>query len=180
MLCFLRLVRRIQLMETMLKTGDAAQLLGVSRQHVVNMCDRGDIACVFVGRHRRISTSEVERLSARPTTREEEKSLWLHRALLTPLMTETEAAMSKARENLGRWTTMHRRDGMTMAYLKEWERVLDEGLEAVMWVMTSPSQEARDMRQNSPFAGVLSDQTRTRVLQSFQRHWATAHDPIRA
>ncbi|MGH3525053.1 MAG: helix-turn-helix domain-containing protein, partial [Mycobacterium sp.] len=40
-------------METLLKTGEVAQLLGVSRQHVANLCDRGEIACVYVGTHRR-------------------------------------------------------------------------------------------------------------------------------
>lgn len=167
-------------METLLRTGDAARLLGVSRQHVVNMCDRGEIAFVFVGSHRRIPADEIEHLSARSITREEEKSLWLHRALLTPLMTDTDAVWSKARENLGRSATMHRPDGMTTKYLKEWERMLDEGLDAVMWAMTSPSQEARELRQNSPFAGALSEDTRMQVLQSFQHHWSTAHNPVRA
>ncbi len=165
-------------METLLRTGDAARLLGVSRQHVVNLCDRGEIACVFVGSHRRIPADEIQRLSTRPARREEEKSLWLHQALLTPLMTDTDAVVSKAHENLGRWSTMHRPDGVT-TYLKKWERVLDDGLDAVMWAMTSPSQEARELRQNSPFAGALSESTRMQVLESFQHHWNTAHNPVR-
>ena len=51
-------------MEPLLRTGDAARLLGVSRQHVVNLCDRGEIACVFVGSHRRIPADEIQRLSS--------------------------------------------------------------------------------------------------------------------
>jgi excisionase family DNA binding protein len=167
-------------METLLTTGEVAQMLGVSRQHVANMCDRGEVACVYVGTHRRVPVNEVERLTAPRITREEEKSLWLHRALLTPLMAEPEAVMSKVRENLDRWADMHRQDGMTMKYFKKWERVLDDGLDAVMQVMTSPSRDAREMRQNSPFAGVLPKDVRAQVLQSFKEHWSRAHDPVRA
>lgn len=167
-------------MEPLLKTGEVAQMLGVSRQHVANMCDRGEIACVYVGTHRRVPRSETERPTTRRLTREEEKSLWLHRALLTPLMAEPDAAMSKARENLRRWADMHRQDGMAMRYFKKWERVLNDGLDAVMQIMTSPAQEAREMRQNSPFAGVLPEDTRIRVLQSFKEHWSREHERVLA
>ncbi|MGH3848908.1 MAG: helix-turn-helix domain-containing protein [Pseudonocardiaceae bacterium] len=164
-------------METLLKTGEVAQLLGVSRQHVANLCDRGEIACVYVGTHRRVPSSEAERLVSPALTREEEKSLWLHRALLTPMMAETDAVMSKARQNLNRWAGMHRHDGMTMRYFTKWEHVLNAGIDAAMQVMTSPSAQARELRQNSPFAGVLPEETRARVLQSFNEHWSREHEP---
>jgi excisionase family DNA binding protein len=35
----------------LLSTGDAASFLGVSRQHVVDLCDRGDLIFVWVGSH---------------------------------------------------------------------------------------------------------------------------------
>ena len=41
-------------METMLKTGEVARLLGVSRQHVADLCDGGKVKHVRVGTHRRI------------------------------------------------------------------------------------------------------------------------------
>ena len=44
----------------------------------------------------------------------------------------------------------------------------------------SPSPDAREMRQNSPFAGVLPEDVRVRVLYSFKEHWSRAHDPVRA
>ena len=78
-------------------------------------------ACVRVGMNRRVPRSEVERITGHGLTREEEKSLWLHYALLTPLLTEPDAAMSKARENLRRWSGMHRRDGMTIRISKSGE-----------------------------------------------------------
>ncbi|GGD30600.1 transcriptional regulator [Nocardioides daphniae] len=141
----------------LLSTGEVARHLGVSRQQVVNMCGRDEIEHVFVGRHRRIPAREVRRIlgSGRELTREQERSLWLHRA----------------RGNIERWRAEHRSDGMTVRYLDAWERVLDEGLEAVLDTLTSTSPEACELRQNSPFAGILDDETRVQVLRSFKKHW---------
>ncbi|RUP04163.1 MAG: DNA-binding protein, partial [Mycobacterium sp.] len=35
-------------------TGEVARRLGVSRQHIVDLCDQGALPCVMVGSHRRI------------------------------------------------------------------------------------------------------------------------------
>jgi excisionase family DNA binding protein len=163
-------------METMLKTGAVAQLLGVSRQHVADLCDRGKIEHIRVGTHRRVPRSEVDRFMGRLLTREEEKSLRLHQALLTQILTEPTAVIATARDNLGRWTGMHRPDGVTARYFEEWKRVLDRGLDAIVEVMISPSQEARELRQNSPFAGVLPDETRIQVLRTLKDQWGREHE----
>jgi hypothetical protein len=115
------------------------------------------------------------RLLGNRLTREEEKSLRLHQALLTQIIAEPDAVISKARENLDRWAGMHRPDGMTARYFEEWKRVLDDGLDTIVDVVISPSPEARELRQNSPFAGVLPAETRLRVLQSFRNHWNREH-----
>ncbi len=167
-------------MVTMLKTGQVAEMLGVSRQHVVDMCDRGELACIRVGKHRRVPLREVENLISPRLSREQEKSLWLHRALLTPMLTDPDAVIRKARENLRRWSGMHRPDGMTVGYFKKWDQVLDDGLDAVLEVLTSTSEEACELRQNSPFAGVLPDETRLKVLRSFNDHWSREHEEVRA
>jgi excisionase family DNA binding protein len=167
-------------MDNMLKTGEVARLLGVSRQHVADLCDRGEIEHVRVGTHRRIRYSEVDRLIGRRLTREEEKSLRLHQALLTPMLTEPNAVIAKARHNLDRWTGMHRSDGMAMLYFDKWNRVLDQGLDALVDVLISTSQEARELRQNSPFAGVLPNETRLQVLRTFKDHWSREHERVPA
>ncbi|GBE63585.1 hypothetical protein MFM001_00470 [Mycobacterium sp. MFM001] len=64
---------------------------------------------------------------------------------------------------------------MTVRYFEEWKRVLDDGLDAIVEVINSPSQEARELRQNSPFAGVLPEETRLRVLRTFKDHWNREH-----
>jgi excisionase family DNA binding protein len=169
-----------RVVETMLKTSAVAHMLGVSRQHVVDMCDRGELPCVRVGTHRRIPHSELDRLIRSGLRREEEQSLWLHYALLAPLLAEPETVIAKARDNLLHWSAKHRRDGMAMRYLAEWEHVLDAGLDAIVDTLTSRSQDARELRQNSPFAGVLTDEMRQRVLKTFRRHWAKEHGRDRA
>jgi hypothetical protein len=58
--------------------------------------------------------------------------------------------------------------------------VLDGGLDAIIHVLISRSEEARELRQNSPFAGVLSDETRLRVLKTFKARWSQKHNQVRA
>lgn len=162
-------------MSTLLKTGEVARLLGVSRQHVVDLCDRGELTFVKVGAHRRVPQNEVDRILGSHLTQEQERSLWLHRALLSFLLADPDAALGKARANLSRWRGKHRPDGMTVSYLNQWESVLNQGLDTVISVVTSESPEACELRQNSPFAGVLPDETRVKVLRSFRNHWTLEH-----
>jgi excisionase family DNA binding protein len=164
----------------LLKTGDVAQLLGVSRQHVVDLCERGDLRYVLVGKHRRVPRSEVERILGphQRLTREQEKSLWLHRAMLTLLFTEPEKVLGKARENVQRWKSSHRADGRSARYLSQWESVLDSSLDEIIEVVTSPDEESCELRQNTPFSGVLPDDVRRKVLRSFNEHWRLEHDGL--
>jgi len=162
----------------LLKTGEVARLIGVSRQHVVDLCERGDLRFVLVGRHRRVPRSEVERMLGSRTrlTREQEKSLWLHRAMLSSLLAEPDDVLGKARENIQRWKSSHRADSKSAQYLSRWERVLDSSLDDVVDVVTSADQESCELRQNTPFSGVLPEDVRRQVLRSFTRHWKLDHD----
>ncbi|NPC98739.1 helix-turn-helix domain-containing protein [Nocardioides sp. zg-DK7169] len=162
----------------MLRTGEVAQILGSSRQHVVDLCDSGRIRSVRVGSHRRIPRSELERVKRSPLTREQEKSLWLHRALVTPLVLDPESVISKARANIERWRETQRHDGMTARWLSLWEEVLDSGVDTVIDRVTSPDPEACELRANSPFAGALSEEVRTQTLRSFKRHWRDEHEDL--
>ena len=60
----------------LITTGEAARLLGVSRQHVVDLCDRGLLACERTPVHRRVRRTDVDVLRRRgELTREEMRSL---------------------------------------------------------------------------------------------------------
>ena len=47
---------------------------------------------------------------------------------------------------------------------REWERLLEGPLTELLTALTSPSPRSRELRQNNPFAGVLSEEERRRVL----------------
>lgn len=158
----------------LLKTGEVARLLGVSRQHVVDLCERGEMAFTFVGKHRRIPSPEVARLAG-TLTRDQERSLWLHQALLGELLSRPIETLGKARDNIEKWRGSHRADGMTVRYLNEWAEIIDSGLDRVVETITSRAPHACELRQNSPFAGVLPDETRLQVVRSFNQHWSVEH-----
>jgi hypothetical protein len=54
-------------------------------------------------------------------------------------------------------------DGAAEAWFTEWERRLDGGLPSVIEALVSHEQAARDLRQVTPFAGVLSDEERRAI-----------------
>ena len=159
----------------LLTTGTAARLLGVSRQHVVNLCERGLLTHVRVGAHRRIPADEISRLLNQEPTREQEKALWLHRALMGKLALDPGRVLAKGRENIARWRPQHREDGVAVRYLNQWEQLIDEGVDAVAEMMALRTEAADELRQNSPFSGILSSEERRQALETFREHWAKTH-----
>ena len=51
-----------------------------------------------------------------------------------------------------------------------WEKLLDGPIEDILDVLTSQTPRSRELRANSPFAGVLSSEERERALLAFQTH----------
>jgi excisionase family DNA binding protein len=154
----------------LLTTGEVARLLGVSRQQVVNLCERGDLPFVMVGKHRRVERTAVEALlrPKRKLTRDQLKSLWLHQAVAGSLVSDPDLVLGKAAENLDRLLVQHQ-GTMTEVWLMRWREKLRQGPGAVLKVLTSEDPEAVELRQNSPFAGVLSQTQRQQVLKAFTR-----------
>lgn len=146
-------------------------MLGVSRQHVVDLCDRGLLPCERAPVHRLLRRIDVEAFrKGRELTREETRSLWLNRAVAARIARDPVAVLSRARQNLDRFESIH--EGSTVTtWLERWRRVLGRGPEAVMEVLTSTAPEASELRQNSPFAGVLPEDERHAVLDSFANYW---------
>ena len=146
-------------------------MLGVSRQHVVDLCDRGQLGCERTPVHRRLRRSDVDAFrKRRELTREEMRSLWLNRAVAARVAHDPVGTLARARQNLDRFDRIH--EGTTvMTWLDRWRRVLDDGPESVMEVLTSTTPEASELRQNSPFPGVLPEDERRAVLDSFTDYW---------
>lgn len=151
----------------LLSTGQAAALLGASRQHVVDLCTRGYLPFEIVGTHRRVRRSDVEEFQSRTTrmTRDQRRSLWLGHAVAAAVVRCPELARSRARNNL---TVMRAARGpVENPWLNRWEELLDGPLEMVLDALTSPAPRARELRQNSPFAGLLTQDERHAVLSNF-------------
>lgn len=55
-----------------------------------------------------------------------------------------------------------------MPWLGAWERVIEAGAEAVVKALVADTPESVELRQNSPFAGVLTDVERRRALAAFR------------
>lgn len=154
----------------MLTTGEAARLLNSSRQHVVDLCDRGDLPFVTVGTHRRVRRADVESLRDRTLrlTRDQRRSLWMAVAVAGRIVMDPPGARSLALRNLETMRKSAR--GQARSWLDEWERLLDGPIEDLVAALTSRSPRGRDLRQNSPFAGVLSEAERDQVLASWIEH----------
>ena len=155
----------------LLTTGEVAKLLNSSRQHVVNLCTSGDLPYTTVGKHRRISRRDVEMLRNRSVrmSRDQRRSLWLNTAVAGQLVADPERVLSTARENLRMLRAAHPR-GQAVYWLEEWSKLLEGPTERGLEVLTSRTPWAREMRQNSPFSGVLDEHARVQVLTSFRRH----------
>lgn len=109
-------------------------------------------------------------MAVRSLTREQEQSRWLHAAVAGHLVSEPDLVLERARENLDRFSQVHK-GTMAERWLNLWRETLDSGLSEVLTMLVSESQLAAELRQNSPFAGVLPDDERIRVLTSFRNYW---------
>jgi excisionase family DNA binding protein len=160
--------------QEVLTTGRVAELLGSSRQHVVDMCTRGELAYVWVGKHRRVPRAEVDRILRPTLTRDQERSLWLHRAVAGRLVVDPSNTLNKARSNIDKLSLVHR-GTRASDHVADWLALIESGVDAVLDVLTSSTPEALELRQNSPFAGVLPDEDRLACLRAFRLHWQGEH-----
>ena len=154
--------------DELLTTGEAAKLLSSSRQHVVNLCDRGQLPFSTVGSHRRVRRGDVDAIRTRTErlNREQRRSLWLAYAVAGRIVEHPEHAVAVARANLERLRGSVR--GEALRWLDEWQRLLDGPIEELLRTLIDPSPQSRELRQNSPFAGVLSPSERERVLNAWR------------
>lgn len=105
----------------------------------------------------------------RPMTREERRSLYLHEAIAREVEAHPYEALRRARLNLA---TMRRADAGRRAshWLDAWDRLVRGGdVHVVVQVLTDPDDpDARELRQNTPFAGILSPPQRWDVYRRFR------------
>ena len=151
-----------------LTTGEAATLMNSSRQHVVDLCEKGLLPFTTVGTHRRVRRDDVDAIRHRTDrlTRDQQRSLWLAYAVAGRIVTDPEAALDAARRNIETMRTRVR--GSARQWLDEWEKLLSGSIEAMLAAYTSRDLRGRELRQHSPFAGLLDDIERAQVLDRWR------------
>jgi hypothetical protein len=86
------------------------------------------------------------------------RSLAYHSAVARRL---SKPMVAEARHVLFRWQTQGRIDPR---YAQRWEELLAMPLSVIRRAITATGPDADDLRQNSPFAGLLSEPERRRIL----------------
>lgn len=104
-----------------------------------------------------------------PLTREDRRSLALHAAIAERIAAAPAAVIRRAERNVAhmREVNPHASD-----LLEEWERVLRWPVPEIIRVMLDPGLRARDLRQVTPFAGVLDPAERSQVYRRFREEAA--------
>jgi hypothetical protein len=93
--------------------------------------------------------------------RNEERSIALHQAVAERLR-EDPGLIDRARDRVDAWLTeglVHR------VYGEAWRDLLSGPFDRLLAVLTRDDDDARTLRQCSPFAGVLDPRTRWRILR---------------
>ena len=99
-------------------------------------------------------------------TREEQRSLAYHRGVVELLRNKPVPVMNRARRNLKKLSRVQ--PGAKMLF-DRWEAWLQLPLEDLITNMVDPMPVAREMRQVSPFSGVLNQADRVRILKQFRQ-----------
>lgn len=108
---------------------------------------------------------ELDVVFVPPLTREDRRSLELHRAIAEKLLADPVSSLRRARRNLQRMSALH---PGAASLLHEWRRVLSLTPEAIADRLVDPSPHARELRQVTPFAGVLAPAERWAVYRRFR------------
>lgn len=148
-----------------LTQGQLAERAATSRERI-NSYERGRVHPTADTLERVLNALGCELAAVSTLTYEERRSLAVSEAVARRLVAEPEAVISVARRNIERM-----RDAATHEHpwLDIWQGLLDLGPAYVATMLTSKDQFARDLRQSSPFAGVLTDDERLAAVRNIKR-----------
>lgn len=134
------------------RNGDLAQTVGDSNV----MCERSP------GGRRVVSHPDAPGARQRPLS--DLFSLELGKATATRLRQDPDGTLRLARANLARMRQVHS-DGSADPWFDTWDVLLDGPPEAVVAVLVTDDEPSRQLRQNTPFAGVLTDRERQALIR---------------
>jgi hypothetical protein len=101
----------------------------------------------------------------------DERSLAFDRLIASKLRMDP-TLVEKARSNLSRWLLTA--DASVRPVFQKWRNLLDGPMDLLLSTLESPEEHATQLRQSSPFCGILTREERTRILQEFHRRESRA------
>jgi hypothetical protein len=81
--------------------------------------------------------------------------------------------LSVARENLARWSRTNANTPSLLRCYAEWTRILERPLDDICDVLCAENEEGQRLRQNSPFAGILSPSELWEIKSRLRRNATT-------
>lgn len=105
---------------------------------------------------------------APPLTREDERSLAYHEAIVKRLKEDPAQAIMAARKNL---EMMRKRQLYAGKLFNRWDEWLRLPTDELICNLLDPGLLGRDMRQVSPFAGILSARERLKIINTFRKRY---------
>jgi transcriptional regulator with XRE-family HTH domain len=156
---------------------------GLTQQQLATAADTSQATiAAYEGGHKSPTWRTIERVGEAaavalvvhcfaPLTREDRRSLALHRAIAERLRQDPEGVLTRARASLMRMHDLH---PGARPLLQEWRVFLRRPVEALVPVLLDPSPWGRALRQVTPFTGVLSARERAHVYRQFARGGMTA------
>ena len=109
----------------------------------------------------------------RTMRRSELLSLVLAHQVVVELLVDPDRVLSIARVRLVQLRAQHR---LAADWLNAWEVLLDGPRDRLVSVLLDPSSDAADLRQSSPFAGVINQDVRDTILERLKDARREARD----
>lgn len=107
---------------------------------------------------------------AAPLTREDRRSLAYHDAVARVVRRDAASSIKRAMHTLEKMSAGHP-DAKPL--FNQWRVWLDLPTEELISRMLDPGMAAREMRQVTPFAGLLGPHDRVRILKRFRREYGS-------
>jgi hypothetical protein len=96
----------------------------------------------------------------------DERSLALDRQVAAKLRNDP-SLLGRARTTLDRW--LAQRPSAVPSVLREWQEILSRWpLEQILELLASSDENTRQLRQSSPFCGILSREERLAILKEYE------------
>ncbi len=94
------------------------------------------------------------------------RSLAYHE-LVAERLEQDPAVLARARQRVASWLASG--GPAHPAYARRWQALLERPVAEIVRILAADDQAARDLRQNTPFAGVLTNEERWRVIREIGR-----------